>query len=292
MKTIHKAFSIVVLAALLMTLGLLPCTAVTAEADLRRVPAGERLARFTDDKGLLTPAQSLELTAKLDKISERHQFDTVVAVVHSLQSGSSKVREARLYAIDFFEQNGFGFGKDLDGAILLLATKDRDFGFATTGFGVQAFTDAGQEYLEKLFLPYLQSGEYFEAFMAYADAVDDFLTKAKAGKPYAMGNIPLTAAELSEYRMHTAACSLVLSLALAFLVTFIWKRQLTTVRGEYLADAYIREGSMAVTAQQDIFLHRHVHKTRRVKNQSGGGSGGGSFRSSSGRSSTGRSGRY
>jgi len=289
MKIIHRVFTIAVLAALLMTLGL-PSIALAAEVDLQRVPVGERLPRFIDDKGLLTPAQGVELTAKLDEISERHQFDTVVAVVNSLESGSIKGREARLYAIDFFEQNGFGFGSDLDGIILLLATEDRDFGFATTGFGLSAFTDAGQKYLEKLFLPYLKENKYFDAFMAYADAVDDFLTKAKAGNPYAEGNIPLTPEELTEFRILSAVVSLILALIIAFVITAIWKAQLRTVRGENLAHAYIRKDSMVVTKKQDYFLFRRVHKTKRPKNENKGG--GGSFKSSSGRSSSGRSGKY
>ena len=289
MKTIHRAFSIFVLVALLMTLGLPPCTALAAEADLQRVPAGERLPRFIDDQGLLTPTQAAKLTAKLDEVSERHKFDTVVAVISSLQSGSIKGREARLYAADFFEQNGFGFGHDLDGIILLLATEDRDFGFSTFGFGLKAFTDAGQEYLEKLFLPHLRSDDYFKAFMVYADAVDDFLTKAKAGKPYAPGNIPLTASELAEYRLWTVGGSLVLALVIALVVIAIWITQLKTVRKENVANAYVREGSMVLTTQRDIFLYRQVYKDKRPKSENKGG---GSFRSSSGRSSSGRSGKY
>ena len=195
-----------------------------------------------------------------------------------------------MYAADFFEQNGFGFGHDLDGIILLLATEDRDFGFATTGYGEKAFTDAGQEYLEKLFLPHLKEDDYFKAFMAYADAVDDFLTKAKAGRPYNKGNIPLTDEELSDFRIYSTVVSMVLALVIALVVTSIWKRQLKTVRQQNLASAYINEGSMVVTASQDVFLYKNV--TSRIRPKDEGTGGGGSFKSSSGRSFSGRSGKY
>lgn len=283
MKTKHGAFLIVILAALLMALGL-SCTALSAGVDLARVQEGERLPRFIDDKSLLTPTQAAELTAKLNEISERHKFDTVVAVIDALDK-----REARLYAIDFFEQNGFGFGSDLDGIILLLAMKDRDFGLATTGYGLKAFTDAGQVYLEKQFLSYLKANKYFEAFMAYANAVDDFLAKAKSGKPYDKDNIPLTASELKGYRIWSLVVSLILALIIALIVTLSWKSQLKSVRKENLAGAYIIQGSMVVTRSRDIFLHRSVSKTARPKNES---SGGGGFKSSSGRSSSGRSGKF
>ena len=292
MERLLRAFSVFILAAVLMTFGK-PCAAPAA-VDLQRVPPGERLPRFVDDRGFLTQEQAAELTARLDEISERHRFDTVVAVVYSLKSGSIKNRKAQVYAIDFFEQNGFGFGSDLDGAILLLATEDRDFGFAAYGFGLTAFTDAGKEYLEKIFSPHLNEDDYFKAFMAYADGADDFLTKAKAGRPYNKGNIPLTAEELSEFRIYSAVVSLVLALVIAFVVTLIWKRQLKTVRRENLANAYIKKGSMVLTERQDVLLFKNVTRTARPKDEGTGGGGGGTgtFRSSSGRTSTGRSGKY
>ena len=288
MKTIHGIVSIVLLSALLAALGL-PWAALAAEKDVRRLPMGGRLARFTDDAGLLTPLQAVELIAKLDRISERHQFDTVVAVTRSLGSGFSRGRDARIYAADFFEHNGFGFGRELHGAILLLATEDRDFAFAASGFGFTAFTPAGQEYLIKLFLPYLQSNNYFEAFMAYADAVDDFVTKAKTGGPYDSGNIPLTAEERAEFRMYAVVGSLALAFLIALLVTVTWAKQLKTVQKENFANAYIRGGSMVVSVQQDTFLYSQVYSVKRAQNPSAGG---GSFRSSSGGVFTGRSGKY
>jgi uncharacterized protein len=270
MKTIRGAFSIflitITLFSVLLTALGLPCTASAAN-NLARVTAGGKLPRFIDDKNLLTPEQAKQLTAKLDEISARHKFDTVVAVVRSLDN-----REARLYAADFYEQNGFGFGSGLDGIILLLAADDRDFGLATTGYGLSVFTDAGQEYLEKFFLPHLKENKYFEAFMAYADATGDYLTKTK-----------------SDLRVWGAVFSLVLALIISLIVTLSWKSQLKSVIKQNLASAYVIEGSMALTKQQDFFLYRNVSKTARPKNESKGGGG---FKSSSGRSFSGRSGKY
>ncbi|MDR0470038.1 MAG: TPM domain-containing protein [Peptococcaceae bacterium] len=254
---------------------------------LRRVPPGERLPRFVDDEGLLTAEQAATLTAKLDEISQRHQFDVVIVTVYSLEGW-----EARLYAVDFLEQNGFGYGKDNDSAILLLATEDRDFGFATLGYGIEVFTPAGQDYLDKLFLPQLRVNDYFGAFMAFADASDDFLIKAKTGSSYDDDNIPLTATERSDLHRNTIIGSLVVALLAAFIVTGRWKSQLKSVRKEYMANVYIRDGSMVLTDQQDIFLHKHVSQSRRASESSSSSSGGSSFSSSSGSSASGHSGKY
>lgn len=198
-------------------------------------------------------------------------------------------REARLYAADFFEQNGFGYGNDIDGAILLLAMEDRDFGFASFGYGLDVFTPYGQDYLDSLFLPYLKEDQYYEAFMSYADAVDDFIAKANSGTPYDKGNIPKNPEEVRKYRFIGGAIALALALIIAFSVTGVWRGQLISVRKENLANVYFREGSMALTDQRDIFLHRHVQKVKRETSSSGGG---GSFSSSSGRSATGHSGKF
>ena len=257
------------------------------DGDLARASA-EPLPRFVDDNGILTQSEAAALTQRLDRISEAHQFDVVVAVVPRLDS-----RVAHLYAADFFEQNGFGYGDNLDGAILLLATDDRDFGFASFGYGLYAFTSAGQDYLDKHFLPQLKEDKYYEAFTAFADAVDDFLTQAEAGKPYDTGNMPMTASERATARMVAAAASLIIGLIAAGIVTGMWKSKLKSVRSAKYAHEYIIKDSMVVNVQNDIFLHRHVSKTKRVESSSSSsGGGGGSFRSSSGRSSTGHSGKY
>ena len=277
LKAAKRICVIIVLGALLIAL--VPPFAVLAADDARRSP------RYTDEVGLLTESQVSKLTAKLDDISEKHQFDVVITVTNSTGD-----KHSRLYAADFYEEHGFGFGEDLDGIILMLAMEYRDFAFVTTGYGLYAFTNAGQDYMEKLFLPHLKNDEFFEAFMAFADAADDFLTKAKAGERYEKGNIPLTTQERRYARIWAAAISLVIAAAVPAIVVGVWTSQLKSVRKQDFAGAYIRGGSMRLNLQRDIFLHRSVSRTARSQNSGGGGSG--SFKSSSGRSFSGRSGRF
>jgi len=278
MNVKYKPAAILVLAILIFSLALplaAPVEAATPES-------GGRSPRFIDEVGVLSSAQAANLTAKLDEISEYHRFDTVVAVVEYID-----LRSPRVYAADFYEERGFS----ADGIILLIATERRDFAFVTTGFGLYAFTDAGQEYLEKLFLPHLQRDDYYEAFMTFADSVDDFMTRADDGRPYDRGNIPLTSSEKTRYRLYTIGGSLVLALIVAFLVTGTWKYQLKSVRPQNLASAYIREGSMVLTGKSDIFLYRNVTRVARASESSSSGSRG-SFKSSSGSSFSGRSGKF
>lgn len=256
---------------------------------LSRVAEGEQLPRLTDDVGLLTQEEAAELLAKLDEISERQKFDVVVAVVPALDS-----REARLYAADFMEENGFGYAGTDDCAILLLAVENRDFGFAAQGYGLQVFTEAGQEYLDKLFLPNLKQDRYFEAFMAFADAADEFISQADSGEPYDKGNIPRTPSERLGRQLLFVFISLAAGLAVAGIATSRWKKQLKSVVLQAGAAEYVRPGSLVVTGQQDVLLYSNVSRSAKPKesNNSSGGNGGGSFSSSSGKSTTGHSGKY
>ena len=278
MKKITKVLLIAIAATLMMTL-VLP--------DVSHASDNERSApRYVDEVGLLTESQVSTLTTKLDEISERQQFDVVIYVTYSTGG-----LDTRVYAADFFEKWGFGYGDNNDGIILMLAMEYRDFAFVTTGYGLYAFTDAGQEHMENRFLPHLRNDEYFEAFMVFADSSDELVTKARAGERYDSGNIPMSAAQRQSARYWTIVISLAIAFGVPAIVTGVWKSQLKSVRSKDFACDYIRQGSMVMNIQQDIFLHRNISRTRRAQSSSSGG-GSGSFKSSSGSSFSGRSGRF
>ncbi|HBG00031.1 MAG TPA: hypothetical protein DDW87_00450 [Firmicutes bacterium] len=241
-------------------------------------------SRYIDEVGILSAAEGQQLRQRLDQLSEAHQFDVVVAVVRDLD-----YREAHLFAADLFEERGFGYGPAKDGAILLLAMAERDFGFAALGFGLTAFTPAGQEYLDKLFLPDLKENRYSQAFLAFADGVDDFLTMAKRGTPYDSGNIPLLDWERNNYRITALAVSLVVALLAALTTAQIHRGKLKSLQEQTYAHSYIRQGSMVVGTSRDVFLYRTLTRQRREQQKSKGGK---SFTTSSGRRSTGHSGKF
>lgn len=237
--------------------------------------------RYVDQVGLLNSVQTRELTSYLDGISNRQGFDVVIAVVDDLD-----YRDPVVFALDFFEENGFGYGPNEDGAILLLAMAERDFAFAAVGYGVYAFTEQGQVYLDKLFLPELRESRYFEAFVAFADAVDDFLIMAKNGTPYTAGNIPLTPEEEAQRRNLAIGASLVVAFLFALITTLVERGKLKSVWEEKYAEQYIKAGSLVLAGQRDVFLYRHVAREAKAEKESS------SKTSSSGRSGTGHSGKF
>jgi len=275
-----KIITTIIMAAILITLAM-PLSALADDGT-------RATSRLTDTIGLLTASEATQLTSLLDEISIRQNFDVVVAVTNSMSTVNP-----RLYAADFFDAHGFGFGADNSGIILMIALEpERNFAFATRGYGLYAFTDAGQIHLEDIFLPYLRNDRFAEAFTAYANAVDDFVTRARAGERVDTRNIRLTPHEQTNARIWAAVISIVIATIIAGAVVMSWTRQLKSVKQKNFACDYVRAGSFALTQQRDIFLYRNIRRVPRQQQNSGGGRGGGSFRSSSGGSFSGRSGRF
>ncbi|MBR2620124.1 MAG: TPM domain-containing protein, partial [Firmicutes bacterium] len=155
---------------------------VTEEA---AAPDPNHPVRLVDDADLLASEEEQDLLAKLNEISERQAVDVVVVAVDSL---GGKTPEA--FADDYFDYNGYGIGADRDGIIFVISMGERQMAMSTRGFGIPAFTDAGQDYIWDMITPYIGNESYAAAFNEFADLCDDFISQAKAGEPYDVGNMP------------------------------------------------------------------------------------------------------
>ncbi len=246
------------------------------------VHAAEHPSRVVDRADLLTQREETDLLNVLDEISERQQVDIVVVTVDSLNGKS-----AMAYADDFYDDNGYGFGADHDGILLLVSMEKRDYWITTTGYGISAFTDAGIDYMEEMFVPALSDGAYARAFETYAELCDDFLTQAKTGRPYDRGNLPKAPFNV----FGSIVISLIVGFVIAFLVMNTMKNELKTVRAQVAANNYVKKNSLNVTVKRDLFLYSTMRRTPRPKNTSSGG-GSRTHSSSSGRSHGGGGGKF
>lgn len=244
--------------------------------------AEEHPPRLVDDANLLSSSEAKELTEKLDEISERQQFDVVVVTVKSLD-GSTPME----YADDFFDYNGYGIGPEYDGVLLLISMAERDVWISTTGFGITAFTDAGINWTVEQLQPYLKDGRYYQAFGMFAIFSDRFVTQARDGDPFDVGNMSdMPKPPLS---MFATLIAIGIGIIIAFLVMMAMRMQLRTVRRQAAAGNYLRKGSFNVTERRDAFLYRNVNKTKRESSSGGGSS---THTSSSGRSHGGGGGKF
>lgn len=268
-----KIFSIIVALAV--------CLSSAFSVYAQEIPDSRLLPRLVDEADLLSDSEEIKLLATLDEISERQNCDVVVVTVDTI--GDSTATE---FADDFYDYNGYGAGENRDGILLLISMADRDWAISTCGYGITAFTDAGQAYMVDSFKPALSDGDYYKAFDKYAVLCDDFLTQAKSGKPYDTDNLP------KEFPYVVLIICIGASIGVAFLIVNGMKNKLKSVRTKTDADTYVRQGSMSLAQNRDIFLYRTVNRTKRSTESSSGSSGSSTHSSSSGTTHGGSSGKF
>lgn len=261
--------------SVLCALGL--CMAVVTPAF-----AKGNIVRLVDNAGLLTEAEQSELLAKLDDISERQQADIVVVTTNALD-GKTAVE----YADDFYDDNGYGYGEEADGALLLISMEDRDWCISTSGYGMTAITDDGVDYISDKVLSYLKDEDYEKAFSTYAELCDEFFAQAKSGEPYDGKHMP-------KEPFNTVIMLLVAlgtGMVLALVITGLMKSKLKSVKMQSAAGNYIKKNSMNITESTDLFLYRNVVRTEKPKSEKSSG-GSSTHSSSSGKKHGGGSGKF
>ena len=230
--------------------------------------------RMNDSAEVLTEDEDNELEASLRELSVRQSFDVVIATIDSLEGeGYTSMEE---YADDLYDYCQFGYGADRDGVLLLVSVGDRKWHISTCGYGITAFTDAGIQYLGEQMTPDMADGDYAAAFRTFIQWTDTYVTAAREGNPYDVDNMPHEPLSILYLGL-----ALVIGLVTALIVTGVMKSQLKSVALQQDAASYVREGSMKLTNQRDLFLYRDVHRTERPKESSSDDSGGSSTHTSS-----------
>ena len=105
---------------------------------------------------------------------------------------------------------------------------------------------------------------------------DAYVTAAREGHPYDVDNMPK-----EPFSIVYLGVALVIGLITALIVTGVMKSRLKSVAPQRDATSYVRQGSMKLTNQRDLYLYREVHRTERPKESSSSDSGGSSTHTSS-----------
>lgn len=122
----------------------------------------------------------------------------------------------------------------------------------------------------------MADGDYAAAFRTFIQWTDTYVTAACEGHPYDVDNMPHEPLSIMYLGL-----ALVIGLGTALIVTGVMKSQLKSVAPQQDATSYVRQGSMKLTNQRDLYLYRDVHRTERPKESSSNDSGGSSTHTSS-----------
>ena len=257
--------------------------------------AAERLfPRVVDNAGVIDSSRLDRLNTLADAVSEKYQCDVAVAFVPTL--GGKHIVD---YADDFYDYNGYGYGANDDGILLLISVGEREFAETTYGFGKTAFTDYGiMNYLEPRFTSYLGKNDWAGGAEQFINDAGKLLEQARNGQPYDSGPEPQpqqTRKTLTERLPGAALISAIIGFFSGGIPAGSMKRKMKSVERNYGAADYAR-GGLNLRRRDDRFLYSNVSKTpipRETEHRSGGGSHGSSVHfSSSGRSHGGHHGKF
>lgn len=216
--------------------------------------------RCYDEACLLTNNQNEELNEKLNNLSHKYDFDIFIVTTYSLNGKTSTQ-----YADDFFDNNKYSMGNGEDGILFLIAMENRDWAISTCGFGIEAFSDAGQEYMMDQLLPLLSDDDYYEAFDEFSDLCQKFIVQAKDGQPYDTNNLPK-----GPIKIIWIPIAIVIGCLISLIIMLGFKSQLKSIRYQPMASDYVKD--LNITQQRDIYLYRNVTRTKKPEKTSGGSS--------------------
>lgn len=251
-------------------------------ASTRTIPSERQKPRLVDDADILSDSEEEKLLEKLDRISEEHSIDVVVCTCYSLGD-----RTPQEYADDYYDYNGFGFGSDRDGFVMMLSMEERDRWFSGCGKGIEIFTNYGQEYMWDQVTPKLSDGDYYEAFDKYADLSEQFIQEWEKGTPYDTNH--RIKGKLS---FGWVIAALVGGVIIGAIRAEMVKAQLTSVKMQHGADDYIHPDSFKVTTSRDTFMYKNVSREYIERSSSSSGGGTSTHISSSGSSHSGSGGKF
>ncbi|MBQ8255050.1 MAG: TPM domain-containing protein [Clostridia bacterium] len=203
-----------------------------------------------DDAGVLSDLEEDRLTSKLDDLIKEHKMHFIIVTIDDLNG-----RTPYSYADGYYHDNGYGYGKKKSGILLLLAMSTRDYYIYTYGEAEDKFGDSELTELEDAMLPYFGDNEFYDGFLAYADACDDVLSFDIFG---------------------SLLIAVVIGAIISLIIVFSMKSKLKSVRPQKAASNYVRNGSFMLTKDLDLYLYRTITRTKRAENNSGSGSSGGS----------------
>lgn len=210
-----------------------------------------------DEADLLTEREEATLVAQLQRISDTYGTQIAVCTVSFTPGG-----DADAYIEMFYDRNGFGYGPDRSGVLLVVCMDIREFRILSNGAAADALTPGRIDEISEMITRYLPDGEYAAAFDEFAYQCAYYLDGQINGFPFAHGR--------------TLLIAIIVGLAIGLIVAFSLKGQLKSVRIQRQANDYVKPGSMQLRQHSDLFLYNTVRRTRRESSNSSRSGGGGS----------------
>ena len=220
-------------------------------------------SNLDDSADLLTPDEEAKLASTIGTLSDELSCNVCFVTVNDLSGATFSYNGTALdYAERYYETK---YGVNEDGLIVFLTLHDEDgdrqIFVLGTGKCQKSLSNSESEDIRQNAISNHNPGShgYYDFFDSIAKGL------AEAVPPH-----------LPWYSLPLA---LLIGFAVAMIITLSLKSQLKSVKPEYAANNYVRQGSMHLTDSRDTFLYHTVSRTAIPKSNSSShtSSGGGSY---------------
>lgn len=253
-----------------------------------------------DFANTFTDSEKDELFEKIKEIRSKHKFDVVILTTKTMNG-----KNAEAYSDDFFDFNGYGYGKDRDGLIMMLCLAggegNRDVHISGRGsvgrkvFNSYYVLDFDNGPIFKAILPSLKDNKFFEAEKKFLERVDVHLNQYESDLENGVDRdydesdkkLFLTPVDI----LKREAIVVAIACVFAYLIVKKLKSKMQTNRIQTTAASYERPGSMRIVDSRENFVRRTVSQTK-IERSSDSGSSSGDHTSSSGASHSGGGGKF
>ncbi len=143
-------------------------------------PAAADAPRVVDDADILTPEEEARISARIAEVAPKYNTDIVI-----FTDVSTRGLERRVYAADFYDFNGYGYGDDHDGFCLFICMDPNARGgwCCVTGERSRSlYTEDNANQLDDVLYDYLKKGEYGDGIYDWVGNIGTLLDK---GAPFA-----------------------------------------------------------------------------------------------------------
>lgn len=124
-----------------------------------------------DDANLFTEEEIISLNQEASAISNSYKMDIVI-----LTTTNANGKTSMDFADDYFDENGFGLGPDLDGILFLIDLDNGEVYISTSGIGIKYLTDSRIESLiNHVFDRGLDDGDYYGGAKGFLSGTNSYL---------------------------------------------------------------------------------------------------------------------
>ncbi len=262
-----------------------------------------------DYANLFTLEEVENLEASATEIAEKYQMDIGIVTTDDAEG-----KTAKLYAHDFYDHNGYGYGNNFNGVLFLIDMDNREIFISTCGSGIEYFTDLRISKMLDSAYSYVSNQNYYGAATDFIANVESNINKGIPSDQHPVEkefsdprvdynnpnmtdapskHVPFTSSSGVPLNSSSITLSVVVALLGAALIALIVRSIVAyTYKHPRYTTPQTKPDDLSVnyTEREDRFVTSHTSKVKieRNNNNNSGGSGGSGVSSIS-HSSSGRS---